>query len=71
MELVAIRREVDADNSCLFSSIGYLIDRENFGSETGLKFRQIIVDYLLSDKFDKNLLELPRDEYIEYIILLL
>jgi ubiquitin thioesterase OTU1 len=68
MELVAIRREVDADNSCLFSSIGYLIDRENFGSDTGLKFRQIIVDYLLSDKFDKNLLELPKDEYIEYII---
>lgn len=68
MELVAIRREVDADNSCLFSSIGYLIDRENFGSDSGLKFRQIIVDYLLSDKFDKNLLELPKDEYIEYII---
>jgi hypothetical protein len=52
MELVAIRREVDADNSCLFSSIAYLIDREHFAADSGLKFRQIIVDYLLSDKFD-------------------
>jgi len=68
MELVAIRREVDADNSCLFSSIAYLIDRENFDMESGLKFRQIIVDYLLSDKFDKTLLDLPKEEYIEFII---
>jgi len=68
MELQAIRREVDADNSCLFSSIAYLIDRENFSSESGLRFRQIIVDYLLLNKIDPILLDLPKDQYIEYII---
>jgi ubiquitin thioesterase OTU1 len=68
MELQVIRREVDADNSCLFSSIAYLIDRENFQQDSGLKFRQIIIDYLLSDKFDQSLLDLPKDQYIEFIV---
>ena len=68
MELITIRREVDADNSCLFSSIAYMIDRENFGSDSGLKFRQIIVDYLLLNKIDSSLLDLPKEQYIEYII---
>ena len=68
MELQAIRREVDADNSCLFSSIAYLVDREHFNSESGLKFRQIIVDFLLSNKSYDILLDLPKDQYIEYII---
>ena len=70
MELITIRREVDADNSCLFSSIAYTIDRENYGADSGLKFRQIIVDHLLSNKSQHctDLLELPKDQYIEYII---
>jgi len=70
MELITIRREVDADNSCLFSSIAYTIDRENYGADSGLKFRQIIVDYLLSNKSQlyNELLDLPKDQYIEFII---
>ena len=38
-DLQPIRREVDADNSCLFSSIAYLIDKANFGETSSLKFR--------------------------------
>lgn len=66
-DLLPIRREVDADNSCLFSSIAYLIDRDNFNEEASLRFRQIIIDYLLDDKFDANLLDQPKDQYIEFI----
>jgi ubiquitin thioesterase OTU1 len=65
--LMPIRREVDADNSCLFSSIAYLIDRENYNEDSSLKFRQIIVNYLLDNEFDNNLLDQPKDEYIEFI----
>jgi len=66
-DLHPIRREVDADNSCLFSSIAYLIDRENFGETSSLKFRQIIIDYLLDNKFDETLLDQAKDKYIEFI----
>ncbi len=66
-DLHPIRREVDADNSCLFSSIAYLIDRSNFNEESSLKFRQIIIDYLLDDQFDSTLLDQPKDNYIEFI----
>lgn len=66
-DLHPIRREVDADNSCLFSSVAYLIDRENFGESSSLKFRNIIVEYLLDNEFDSNLLEQPKDKYIEFI----
>ncbi len=66
-DLHPIRREVDADNSCLFSSVAYLIDRSNFNEESSLKFRQIIIDYLLDDQFDSTLLDQPKDNYIEFI----
>ena len=66
-DLYPIRREVDADNSCLFSSVAYLIDRSNFNEEAPLRFRQIIIDYLLDDNFDSNLLDQPKDKYIEFI----
>ncbi len=66
-DLQPIRREVDADNSCLFSSIAYLIDRANFGESSSLKFRNIIVEYLLDNEFDSNLLDQPKEQYIEFI----
>lgn len=66
-DLHPIRREVDADNSCLFSSIAYLIDRANFGESSSLKFRNIIVEYLLDNEFDSNLLDQPKAEYIDFI----
>jgi ubiquitin thioesterase OTU1 len=66
-DLHPIRREVDADNSCLFSSIAYLLDRPNFNELSALKFRQHIIDYLNDDIFDANLLDEPKDKYIEFI----
>ena len=66
-DLHPIRREVDADNSCLFSSVAYLIDRANFGDSSSLKFRSIIVEYLLDNEFDSNLLDQPKAQYIEFI----
>jgi ubiquitin thioesterase OTU1 len=62
-----IRREVDADNSCLFSSVAYLLDRAKFGETSSLKFRQIIIDYLDDNKFDETLLDQPKSKYIEFI----
>jgi len=66
-DLQPIRREVDSDNSCLFSSIAYLIDKSNFNETSSLKFRQIIINYLLDNKFNENLLDQPKDKYIEFI----
>lgn len=66
--LQPIRREVDADNSCLFNSIAYLMERSAFNSESALKYRQKIVNYLRDDKFEKTLLDQPKDKYIKYII---
>lgn len=67
-DLQPIRREVDADNSCLFSSIAYLIDHANFNEQASLRFRQIIIDYLNEDKFDSTLLDQPKEQYIEFIV---
>jgi ubiquitin thioesterase OTU1 len=66
-DLQPIRREVDADNSCLFSSIAYLIDKSNFNETSSLRFRQIIIDYLLDNKFNEKLLDQPKDKYIDFI----
>lgn len=67
MNLYPIRREVDSDNSCLFSSIAYLLNKENFDDSSSLKFRNIIVEYLLDNEFDSSLLDQPKDQYIDFI----
>ena len=61
------RRFVDADNACLFSSIGYLIDPKNFNETTKHEYRMMIVNYLRQGNVDDNILDLPRDEYIKEI----
>ena len=61
-DLQPIRREVDADNSCLFSSVAYLIDKSNFGESSSLKFRNIIIEYLLNNEFDSNLLDQSKEK---------
>ncbi len=66
-DLHPIRREVDADNSCLFSSIAYLLDRQNFNEESALKFREIIIEHLIMNKIDSTLLDQPKEQYIEFI----
>ena len=61
------RKFVDADNSCLFSSIGYLIDPKNFNETTKHEYRMMIVNYLRQGNVDDNILDLPKDEYIKEI----
>ena len=65
--LKPIRRQVDADHSCLFTSIAYLTDRSNFNEHSSFKYRTMIVEYLLNNNFDHTLLDLPLDEYINEI----
>jgi ubiquitin thioesterase OTU1 len=63
------RRFVDADNSCLFSSIGYLIDNKNFNETTKLQYRQLLANYLeASSNIDAVTLGTnSKEEYIESI----
>ena len=65
--LIPIRRLVDADNSCLFSSIAYLNEINNFNTFSSLRYRNIIVEYLLNNNFDESLLGLPKYDYINEI----
>lgn len=62
-----IRRYADADNSCLFSSIAYLTDKQNFCETSSSVYRNMIVEYLFNNDFDEALLDLPKDEYINEI----
>jgi len=61
------RRYVDADNSCLFSSIGYLIDNKNFSETTRLQYRQLLANYLEGITIDAVTLGMSKEEYIESI----
>ncbi len=61
------RRYVDPDNSCLFSSVGYNLDHRNFSDITSLQYRQLLAQYLEANEIDKNLLEIPKNQYIEEI----
>ena len=66
-ELKPIRRFVDADNSCLFSSIAYLIDRGNYNETSSFVYRNMIVDYLFNNDFDESLLGESKEYYINHI----
>lgn len=63
-----LRRFVDADNSCLFSSIGYLIDNNNFTETTKLEFRQILANYIQCNNFQEGLFEVPKEDYVVNIL---
>lgn len=62
-----LRRFVDSDNSCLFSSIGYLIDNKGFNDTTKLQYRQLLVNYLENANLEEGLLEIPKPDYLENI----
>lgn len=66
-ELIPLRRYVNPDNSCLFSSIGYLMECNNFNEMTGYKYRMMIAEYLLNTKLDDTILDRPQSEYLELI----
>ena len=62
-----VRRYVDADNSCLFSSIGYLLDHKTFSETTKLQYRQLLSNHLEGITIDEVTLGMPKSEYIEKI----
>ena len=66
-ELKPIRRLVDADNSCLFSSIAYLTNRQHYNEESSLFYRNMIVEYLFNNEFDEALLGESKEHYINEI----
>jgi len=67
MLMEPVRRFVDSDNSCLFSSIGYLVDSKNFSESTKYQYRQLLVNYLEDDNIEEEMLDLPKEDYIENI----
>jgi ubiquitin thioesterase OTU1 len=66
-DLIPMRRYMNADNSCLFSSIAYLIDHKNFDETSSLKFRMMIPEYLINNDLKDVILDCPKNEYIEKI----
>ena len=67
MEFLPIRRYVDSDNSCLFSSIAYLNDKENFNENSSMIYRLIIVDYINDNNLSEDILGMPKADYIQNI----
>ena len=62
------RRFVDADNSCLFSSISYLFDKSNFNENSKFISRQLLVNYLEGKKIEDVVLGEPKESYIEKML---
>nr|QFG74582.1 MAG: hypothetical protein [Megaviridae environmental sample] len=67
MDLIPIRRFVNADNSCLFSSIAYLTNKDNFNDNSAFIYRLMVADYINTDDFDENILTVPKNVYINKI----
>lgn len=67
MEVLPHRRYVDADNSCLFSSIAYLLDKDNFNISSSLIYRLIIVDHIKENNIDEGMLGMSKEEYLQKI----
>lgn len=61
------RRFVDADNSCLFSSIAYLLD-DNFDENSKLKYRQLLINYLENIEIDIATLGTSKEDYINQML---
>ena len=66
--MLPIRRYVDSDNSCLFNSIGYVCDKQNFNSNTAFNQRNIILSMLNMDSFNSSILGISKEEYKTNII---
>jgi len=65
------RKVIDADNSCLFNAIGYLIHgKTNFSSFDPTDYRQVIAGIVLSQPsyYTKELLEKNPHEYADWIM---
>jgi hypothetical protein len=56
IEYMPIRRQVNHDHSCLFSSVAYLTDRKNFNENSSHQYRGLIVNYLLTNDIEESCL---------------
>jgi ubiquitin thioesterase OTU1 len=65
--LVAVRKVIDADNSCLFNAIGYIFFRSLHKAK---ELRKIVADSILDDEetFSEIMLGRPPKEYAEWIL---
>lgn len=65
------RKIIDADNSCLFNAIGYLVKNNgNCAAFTPMQYRQAVSTAILEDPvtFTEEMLEKPREEYAAWIL---
>lgn len=67
-EVIPVRRYVDSDNSCLFSTIAYLVDKVNFNENSKMIYRLMIADYINDNEIDENILGMTKQSYREKII---
>jgi len=67
-EGVVVRRVVDADNSCLFNSLGYVLEARD--RKAAPKLRKVISDTVLSDaeEFNEGMLGRSNPEYSNWIL---
>jgi OTU-like cysteine protease len=65
-----VRRVIDADNTCLFNSVGYCLHGVAVGRRAGPAMRQIIKDAVLAapDIFSEAILGQPPQQYCEWIL---
>eukprot|EP01102_Stenamoeba_stenopodia_P019993 TRINITY_DN7660_c0_g1_i1.p1 TRINITY_DN7660_c0_g1~~TRINITY_DN7660_c0_g1_i1.p1 ORF type:complete len:375 (+),score=82.46 TRINITY_DN7660_c0_g1_i1:167-1291(+) len=64
---LVVRRIVKADNSCLFTSLGYVL--EGHSREKGLRLRKVVADAIKADPFEYSeaFLGKPNEEYVKWI----
>ena len=67
-ERVLTRRIIDADNSCLFNAIGFLMHRDK--KKMGPAYRQVIVDEIKSDgvTYTPDILGQSVEGYVKWIL---
>uniref|UniRef100_U5EMM2 Ubiquitin thioesterase OTU n=1 Tax=Corethrella appendiculata TaxID=1370023 RepID=U5EMM2_9DIPT len=66
---ILLKKVVPADNSCLFTSIGFVLTGK-VDSDNSQYMRQVIADYVNQDKVEYNegVLGRPNDEYCAWIL---
>ena len=62
------RRFVDADNSCLYSSIGYQLNHKDFNEMTKYEYRQLLANHLEKMELDSVMLGMSKEEYINNVL---
>mmetsp|Transcript_19901 Transcript_19901/g.33830 ORF Transcript_19901/g.33830 Transcript_19901/m.33830 type:complete len:393 (-) Transcript_19901:130-1308(-) len=67
-----VRRVINADNSCLFNAIGYLMfgGEHGFGSFNPMIYRTAVAEAIRNDPvtFNEDMLEKSPEEYIKWIL---